>query len=130
MSTPPPPLPLPQFFFQKQCSNAGKYHSNWSDIGEAAHVGSAWTPLVSLPEYHRLKSYFYQAADEFLRFWNLRGPSKAERTSFFWMTVHMNGSSHLPHIHKATQFNAVCVHAPACSRADAHAPTHPWTRQL
>ena len=46
-------------------------------------------------------------ADEFLRFWNLRGPSRKERTSFFWMTVHMNGSSHQPHVHKATQFNAV-----------------------
>ena len=54
---------ITQYFFQKQCNNAGKYDAKFSDIGEAAHVGSAWTPLISLPEYHRLKSYVYQAGN-------------------------------------------------------------------
>lgn len=78
-------------------------------VGKGAKYGTAWQPLLNVPEYKRLVGYVKRYCGQAISAWGLpgAGTDPVDQTLFAWFSVHGNGSSHAAHAHADARFAAV-----------------------
>jgi hypothetical protein len=65
-------------------------------LGDGGRLGTAWAPVVALPEYKRLVELVKGYCNHALEAWGLPGHGRPtdEQSLLGWFSVHQNGSTH------------------------------------